>query len=698
MGSTGEKIPAESSIALRASLFGAFELIASDGSEIVISSRRARALLAMLCLTPGEALERYYVSKLLWPGRYQEQARASLRQCLLSLDKVLNSIAPGVLDLSHGRVAINPSCIGSDLADLEDALATGHATDARDSLVAIGTRPLLDQMDLGNPFREWLAAQRRQVESRLQIAIDHALVTLEQDENLSERALLSDAWRTCVSALALRQDRKTRIAVLPFGLHDAVGGPFFLAEGVVEELTYRLAGVSALAVVGRTSVVSVAGSGRTLPEVAGVLNVSHLIEGTVHRFPDGVRVNLCLIDGSSGTEIWSDRYDGTIADVMGSRHIIGAHFVAGLCAALGVPPPPAPSRKMTASRDAYALYLQGRDLTLRAAGDGVIAKGVNFLEQALRIDPDFAECWAALAEAHLYIAAFTPTLNRLERADSMASCARKAIALDPTQGHARAMLGVYEFVNRNPSAALDLGYEAHRLAPNDLNVTMRLGVFLLYLGRAGAALPYIEAAVEGDPVHGRNYAALCAVHLCLGNFDEAIAAGQRVADLGFPSPWLAVAYAANSEHERAVKTYFDLRTLLGTTIMRPPGMPPIDDAARDAYFMFAAKGVCSGDPEARAAYCKMVDALHQTMADPYDNSIAYPAIFMGHAELVMKVYGEQTSIANLFGLMALWVDIDPIRRTYQHPDFMAFAERVGFVAAWEKHGWPDLLSVVPATK
>ena len=126
-------------------------------------------------------------------------------------------------------------------------------------------------------------------------------------------------------------------------------------------------------------------------------------------------------------------------------------------------------------------------------------------------------------------------------------------------------------------------------------------------------------------------------------------------------------------------------------IMRPPGMPPIDDAARDAYFAFAAKGVCSGDPEARAAYCTMIDALHQTMPDPYDNSIAFPAIWMGHAELVMKIYGEQTSVANLFGLMTLWVDSDPIKRTWRHPDFLKFAKRVGYIDAWDKYGWPEHL-------
>jgi TolB-like protein/Tfp pilus assembly protein PilF len=678
-------------------LFGAFALATPDGAEIRISSRRARTLLAMLCLTP-EALERDYVSKLLWPGRFQAQSRASLRQCLSSLDKLFTPLVGEVLVLSRGSIAIATGRIRSDLSDLEEALSAGNAELARSLLASIGNRQILEQVDFGAPFREWLTGQRHHVESRLRIGVDLALAALERDGDLAGRAQLSDTWRACGRAAALPEDRKTRIAVLPFEQHDALGEPLFLAEGVVEELSFRLGNVPALAVIGRTSVASITGSGRTLPEMAAVLDASYLIEGDVHRFVDGIRVNLRLIDGQSGTEIWSDRYDGTVADAIGSRQVIGSHFVAGLCTALGVDAPPAPTRRMTTNRDAYVLYLQGHDLALRVVGDGMIAKGIELLEQALKIDPDFAECWAALAEAHLYIAGFTPVLDRAERAGYMADCARKAIALDPEQGHALAMLGVYEFINRNPVAALDYGYKAYRLAPNDINVALRLGTFLLNLGLPGAALPYIETVVERDPVYGRNYAALCAAHLCLGNFDLAIAAGQRMADLGFPAPWLAIAYAANGEHERAFETYWNLRTLLGTMIMRPPGMPPIDDAARDAYFMLAAKGVCSGDAEARAAYCGMLDALHRTMADPYDNSIAFPAIWMGHAQLVMKIYGEQTSLANIFGLMTLWVDVDPIRRTRLHPDFMRFADHVGYVAAWEKYGWPDNLQPVSVTK
>lgn len=643
----------------------------------------------MLCLSPGEALDRDYISKLLWPGRYQAQARASLRQCLLSLDKALAPLISKVFDTSHGRIAINPGCLDSDLAHLEASLAKVDVAEACLWIETIGSRPLLDQMNLGVPFHIWLTKSRETVDTRLQIAVERALAALDDGGDIGGRDRLASAWQLRNGAPAWPRDGKPRIAVLPLKQHDAVGGEFFLADGVTEELSYRLSNVEGMALVGRTSVASVLSTGGTLPFIASALGASHLIEGEVHRFPEGIRVGIRLIEGASGTEIWSDRYDGTVSDAIGSRAIIGGHFIAGLCSALGVAVQPARARRMTANRDAYALYLQGRALFMKMIGDGVIDKGIERLEQALAIDPDFAECWAALAEAHLYSATFTPKPDRLERGEKMAECARRAIALDPHQGYARVNLAIYEFTRHNALGALDLAFEAYRLAPNDSEVGIRLGGFLLFLGRPRAALPYIQAAIEQDPVHGRNYATLCAAWLCLGEIDRAIEAGKCLTDLGFPAGPLAIAYAANGEHAAAVETYYGMRTLLGTWIMPPPGMPKLDDAARDAYFMFAAKGVCGGDSEARAAYCRMLDALHLTMADPYDISIAYPALFMGHAELAMRIYGQQPNLSNLFGLMFLWSDVPLIRQTVEHPDFMTFAERLGFVAAWEKYGWPE---------
>lgn len=485
------------------------------------------------------------------------------------------------------------------------------------------------------------------------------------------------------------------IAVLPFQTFDEVGGEFFLAEGVVEEVSSRLGAISDISLVGRTSIGVVTTQGLTSPEIARKLNVSHLIEGAVHRTSQIINITIRLIDGQSGTEVWSQRLDGEIEDFIDSRQTISASILESLGKALGVEPSPAPAARMTKDRDAYALYLQGRALIQRGMVEGAIAKAVELLEHALELDPEFAECWTALAEAHIHITVYTPCLERVERSEQAATCARRALELDPGQGYALAILSIHEWTCFNPAGALEYAMEAYRLEPNNADVTLRLGSSLLYLGRTREALPYIEAAIEQDPVYGRNYAMLCAAHLNLGNIEAALSAGQSMVDLGIPGLHFAVAQAVAGDHEGAFATYYDARRFIGTLIMSPPGSTEVSDEARDYYLMTAAKGVCSGNAEDRQIYCNILEMLHQTLPEPYDQSVAWPAIWMGHSGLVMKLYRECIHPANMPGLMSLWADVEPINRTRNHPDFMSFAEDIGMVEAWEKFGWPDLIPFDP---
>ena len=497
--------------------------------------------------------------------------------------------------------------------------------------------------------------------------------------------------QTSTAETVIHKDEVVRLAVLPFRTLTAADGQEFLADGIVDELITTLGKVPQLRIAGRTSSFRFKNANSSVSEIASQLNVSHLLDGAVHLHDNQLRISVSLIDGTTGFEVWSDSFDGTIDDVFASREDVARTIANGLTASLNLTAHDLRPRSLTDSREAYGLFLQGRALTLRAVGEGVLETAKDLLTQALEIDLNFAECWAALAETHLYTAVLTPSLERSALAERMADAARKAIALNPESGHARAMLGVYEFINGNPVAALDLAFEAYRLEPTNVDVMVRLGSFLMYIGRTRDAMPYIMEAIERDPVHGRTYMALCAGHLCLGEYDKAIAAGERMVDLGFPGLWLGVAQAANGLHEQAMETHYEVRMFLGTMIMRPPGMAPMDDDARDAYFEMAAKGIHSGKIEDRALYCQVLDGLHATMADPYDPSIAFPAIWMGHAELTIKIYREGMSIANMFGLLTFWSDSDPIRQTRLHPDFMSFAKDIGLVAAWEKYGWPDLM-------
>ena len=286
----------------------------------------------------------------------------------------------------------------------------------------------------------------------------------------------------------------------------------------------------------------------------------------------------------------------------------------------------------------------------------------------------------------------------MERSAKAAECALRALALAPQQGYAHAILSIHEWSGFDPSKSLEYALQAYRLEPTNADVTMRLGSCLLYLGRTGEALPYIQAAIDQDPVNGRNYAMLCTAHLNLGHYPAALVAGQSMVDMGLPGFHLALTQAAMGDHDAAIDTYYDIRRFVGTMIMSPPGSPEVSDEIRDLYLLTAAKGVCSGDLDAREAYCNLIDMLHQTLPDPYDHSVAWPAIWMGHSELVMKIYRECIHPANMPGLMHLWADIEPMNRTINHPDFMSFAEDIGLVEAWEKYGWPDRLPSDPRRK
>lgn len=510
--------------------------------------------------------------------------------------------------------------------------------------------------------------------------------------DLAAAGQLRDAWHLHGSTAALSgADRRIRIAVLPFqsqGLNDQATQ---IAQGLLDELITSLGQVPELLVAGRTSSLNAGKLGPRLPQIAQALHVSYLLEGSIQCQPDAARVHVSLIDGLSGFELWSRGHQAAMTDVFALQTEIARSVTRELGQVLEFDVHLPGPRGTTGSKDAYGRYLQGRALTLRAIGDGVLARAVELLEQSLELDPGFAAGWTALAEAHVYTAVYTPCLDRVAQSARMAECALRAIELDSRQGHARAMLGIHRWIENDPVGALDLAHEAFRLEPDNPDVVLRLGSFLLYIGHTREALPYIEAAIDLDPVNGRNFAMLSVAHLNLGNLESAIAAGQRMVDLGLPAMWLAIATAASGDHKLAVEQYWQTRLLMNTVIFPPAGTRPLGGPALNAYWQIAARGVCSGRAIHRTVYCAMLDYLHASLPDPCDTSIVAPAIWMGYSEMVFKTLGTQITPANMYCLMSLWADIEPISQTRRHPEFLGFAERIGLVAAWEKYGWPDLL-------
>jgi TolB-like protein/DNA-binding winged helix-turn-helix (wHTH) protein len=679
-----------------AMLFGEFRLTEVGGNEISIPNRRAKALLAMLCLVRDEAIDRDYLSKLLWPGRFEAHAKASLRQCLLDLGKLLAPFEINMLNVTRSKIGLNVSAIQTDLDDVESALTRAQYSDAADRLISIGTSPLLDRMDFGDAFNAWLAKRRLEADHRLRAAVMDGLAALEKDGNIAGHTKLLNAWTARDPSVERSAETdvaggRTRIAVLPFQSLDAQDGHDYFADGMVDELITTLGQVSQLMIAGRTSSFHFRNSDLVTTQIATELGVSHLIEGSVQRQGDRVRIHVHLIDGVTGFESWGDRYDGTLDNIFALQEAVAQAVTSALAAALGLEMAVPLVRNMTRSKAAYDLYLQGRALGFRLFGNGALDTAVTLLEQAVAIDPGFAEAWLMLAEVHQLIAIYTACLDRPAESAKMAACVEKALAIKPELGQAYSLLGLHQLIQNDFVGALDLAYKGYAIEPNNPQVAMRLGSYLMFCGRTEDGMKYIEEAIAQDPIDGRKYMLRCAGQLNRGDIAAAMAAGQRSVELGFASIHLAVATAAAGQHELAVEQYMQTRLLLNKSIFPPAGTTPMTPEVMDAYWLVAAKGVCSGMAEDRETYCRTLEYLHVTMHDNGDHAITLPTVFMGYTEMLFKTLGQRISPGNMGCLISIWADIDPIRQIWQHPEFIPFAQRIGMAAAWDKYGWPDLL-------
>lgn len=677
-------------------VFGRFRIIDSIGNEIDIANKRARAILVMLCVAKDNTLDREFIASTLWAGRYTAQAKASLRQCLLDLSKLAPKVGGELLVVTRKQVRLNHPFINTDWSLLSTALKQQNAQAITAYLLKMDNQVLLDQFHVGDAFAQWLAEQQLQIERFIHSAVQSVLAHLQQNANDDDYHLLKAAWQprepvdSGDSKKALSAT-KFRLAVLPFTSPAAQEHENYLGDAIVDEIITMLGQVPEILVAGRNSSFGLKNTQRSLAEIADILGVSYLLAGSVQRQGDEVRISIRLIDPKDEFEKWANRYKGNINNIFQLQEQVSVEVTHELSKVLGVVLRAPKIHQMTSSQVAYDLYMQGRALSKRIVGEGVLTTAITLFEQALEIDPYFAQCWSALAEANAYVTVFTPCIDKMPFVHRMAECANKALALTPRNGLAMVMLGAYYWTQNEPLAALDLAFAAHKLEPNNPAVTARVGSFLSYCGLTKQALPFISAAVKQDPLDGRHLIHLSTALLNLGDIAGARQIGEKIAAVGFPSLWLAVATAAAGERELAVKLYSQTRLIMNSLMSLPTGAAPMTEQQLDDYWETISKGVCSGNEQDRQKYCRLLDFMHASLPDKYDSSIVLPSIWLGYAPMLFNTVGQQITPPNMACLMSLWADIEPIRQIRIHPDFMAFASKIGLVSVWQKYGWPDLL-------
>jgi len=315
------------------------------------------------------------------------------------------------------------------------------------------------------------------------------------------------------------------IAVLPFvNMSDDPDQEYF-SDGLSQEVLGLLGKRPELRVISRTSSFQFKGKPEDIRTIARVLNVQHVLEGSVRRSGSRIRVTAELVNATTGTTVWSESFDRKLDDVFRVQEEIAASVVRALGPALSeavTAPSPDPPRDL----DAYTLVLQARYLSDRRTREDS-ARAVRLLEQALSLDPEYASAWAELARASATQAAsgFAPAEESVARARS---AAERALALDPDSGAAHALIGWVEMSWEGRWRVAESHLQrALELDPGSVGVLSNAAMVARAFGRLDESIELYGRAIARDPLQGLAYSNLAISLLYAGRLDEAEAAVRK---------------------------------------------------------------------------------------------------------------------------------------------------------------------------
>src|SRR3989454_2208135 len=290
------------------------------------------------------------------------------------------------------------------------------------------------------------------------------------------------------------------IAVLPFDNLSRDPDNAYFAEGVQDEILTRLAKVADLKVISRTSTQHFKSVPDNLPQIAKQLGVMNILEGSVQKANDQVRVNVQLINALTDAHLWADTYDRKLTDIFAVETEIAKAIADTLQAKLTGSEQHVIAARPTESTEAHQLYLKGRYFWNKRTGND-LKKSIDYFQQAIAVDPNYALAYAGVADAYVWLPGYTAGTPRDSYPKAKAA-AKKALELDDTLAEARTSLAIaiwlYDFdssqANREFQRAIELN-------PNYAIAHQQYGnVTLSALGRFDDAIAEGKRAVELDPL------------------------------------------------------------------------------------------------------------------------------------------------------------------------------------------------------
>lgn len=461
------------------------------------------------------------------------------------------------------------------------------------------------------------------------------------------------------------------IAVLPFAnLSDDPTNDYF-SDGMSEELLNLLSRVPDLRVAARTSSFAFRDSNLDVREVARQLGVDTVLEGSVRRSGNKVRITAQLIDAQSGYHLWSQTYDRELEDIFAVQDEISTQIVQALTATLGAEeeaPVIARATPPTANLQAYQAYLQARHQWKRR-GLEAVSNAIELLEGALAMDPEFARAYAALAAAYVVYpqSAGEEQESWYRKAEESAM---QALARDPNLAEAHAVLAELDSARGNWTDAEAGFFFATNLDPNDPTAHQWYSLLLRRAGRLDKALEVAQRALELDPASPVINNNLAETYMTLGYDEQALSYWRAAVDLGFDT-----SASVNIVELMAADRRGDVESWLAL-LRAGPGNAELPER----YFELI--GAVREDP---ARWPELEALLTDDPAIPEEGLLALYVI-MGRAERALEIAltdpGREAVDPGI-----LWLpEAAPLRRL---PRFGELVKSIGLVDYWKQYGWPD---------
>jgi serine/threonine-protein kinase len=457
----------------------------------------------------------------------------------------------------------------------------------------------------------------------------------------------------------LRAERAASIAVLAFADMSAAQDQDWFCDGVAEEIINALTPLNGLRVAARMSAFSFKGKGDDLRTIGRKLNVMTVLDGSVRRSGDRVRITVRLNDVADGFQLWSERYDRDLKDIFDVQDEIAKAIAERLRVTLAGGKDERLVEQATTNVDAYQLYLRGRALLDRRGAN--VPAGLDLLRKAVEVDPGYSLAWAGLADGFT-VMAYSGAKRGLESKSQAIAAATRAIELNPSSAAGHTALAAATLLYENNRATAKREFD-RALALNPTNGISRSWYALFYLewalGEFESGIAEARLALESDPLSAYVMTNLGCCLFTAGRLDEAIHTCGQAVQLdpdSFVARWaLGVSLGLAKRFDEAV-----------STLEAASGMSNRHSLAVTA--LAGVRGQAGKLAEARALHRELMDRGSRIYVSP------------GHLALTAEAAGEREE-AMAFSRRAweerepsfiLWARHFPLYRTlHSDPRFAA---------------------------